>query len=436
MDSRHRFLHVFRALKHRNYALFFTGQGLSLVGTWLQQAGEVWLAWRLTHSPYYLGIVGFASQIPTFFLAPVAGAYLDRWNRHRLVLGAQILAMIHAFVLGALVLTGRITLANLIVLSVIGGIIDALEIPARQSFVIELVGDPADLSNAIALNSSLVNVARLIGPTLAGFLIAAVGEGWCFLLNGMSYGSVILALVMMKVTPRPRRKSYPPITQVLREGIAYAANPHIAILLGTLALVSLWTASYSGMAPLYATQLLHGGPHTLGFLMASSGLGALTAALYMASRQSVIGLGRVIARGTALLGFAFVCFSFSRDVWLSCLLNAIGGFGMMSSTASMNTMLQTVVEEDQRGRVMSFFTMAFIGMAPLGNLLGGYLAGHLTPALSVRIAGAAVLAVSGIFLWNLPRLRESIRPIYAQLGILPAVASGLQTTMTGPRRST
>jgi MFS family permease len=427
---------MFRALRHRNYALFFVGQGLSLIGTWVQQTAEVWLAYRLTRSPTMLGVVGFASQTPIFLFAPLAGAIIDRVNRHRLVTMAQALSMLQAFILAALVIGHRITITQLIILSLFSGFIDAVEVPSRQSFVIDMIGDPQDLSNAIALNSSLVNVARLVGPAVAGLLIAAVGEGWCFFINGVSYLTVIAALLMMKVPRREMSKTSRPLIQTLREGIFYIRNSRpIATLLGLLALVSLMASTYSVLIPIFASQMLHGGAHTLGFLMTASGAGALTAALYMATRRTVRGLGRVILFGISLFSLGLIAFSWSHLFWVSWICMYGIGLGMMSGTASMNTMLQTIVDDDKRGRVMSFFTMAFIGMAPIGNLVGGRLAQSYGAPLTVRTAGVVAAIGAMVFAWDLPRLRDSIRPIYQRLGIIPEVAASLQTAMTGPRRS-
>jgi MFS family permease len=409
---------LFRALRHRNYRLFFVGQALSLIGTWIQQTGEVWLAYRLTHSAMALGVVGFASQIPTFLLASFAGAWIDRTNKHRLVTIAQMLAMGQAFALAALVLTHHITYHLLILLALISGAIDALEIPSRQSFVIEMVDDPADLGNSIALNSSLVNAARLIGPATAGLLIAAVGEGWCFFINGVSYLAIIISLLSMRLKAAHRKPPRSDLWQSFKEGFSYAAaSVPIVTLLGSLAVISLLGSSYTVLIPIFADQVLHGGAHTLGFLMSASGMGALTGALFLASRKTVIGLGRIIGTGMALFGTGLVAFSLSHWFWLSWAMMLAAGFGMMIATASINTMLQTIVEPDKRGRVMSFFTTAFIGMAPLGNFGGGALASRIGAPQSVCLAGALCLAAAFGYVRYLPTLRAHIRPLYAQLGI-------------------
>ena len=410
---------LFRALRHRNYRLFFAGQGLSLIGTWIQQTGEVWLAYRLTHSALALGVVGFASQIPTFLLASFAGAWIDRTNKHRLVTIAQVLAMGQAFVLAALVLTHHITYHLLILLALVSGVIDALEIPSRQSFVIEMVDDPADLGNSIALNSSLVNAARLIGPATAGLLIAAVGEGWCFFINGVSYLAIIISLLSMRLKAVNRRVHRSALWESFKEGFSYAAGSvPIVTLLGSLAVISLLGSSYTVLIPIFADQVLHGGVHTLGFLMSASGLGAMSGALFLASRKSVIGLGRIIGTGMTLFGTGLVAFSFSHWFWLSWAMMLAAGFGMMTATASINTMLQTIVEPDKRGRVMSFFTTAFIGMAPLGNFAGGALASRIGAPHSVLLAGTMCLVAAFWYIRHLPILRSHIRLIYAQLGIL------------------
>lgn len=402
---------IFRALRYRNYRLFFVGQGLSLIGTWIQQTGEVWLAYRLTHSAFALGVVGFASQIPTFLLAAFAGTWIDRANKHRLVTIAQMLAMGQAFALAALVLTHRITYHRLIALALISGAIDALEIPSRQSFVIEMVDDPKDLANSIALNSSLVNAARLIGPAVAGLLIGVVGEGWCFFINGVSYLAIIISLLAMRLKPVNRPAPRTDLWHSFKEGFSYASGSvPIVTLLGSLAVISLLGSSYTVLIPIFADQVLHGGAHTLGFLMAASGLGAMTGALFLASRKTVIGLGRIIGTGMALFGSGLVAFSLSRWFWLSWAMMLCAGFGIMIATASINTMLQTIVDPDKRGRVMAFFTTAFIGMAPLGNFGGGAIASRVGAPQSVCLDGALCLAAAFWYFRHLPiSSMESVR---------------------------
>lgn len=393
----------------------------------MQQIAEVWLMYRLTHSAFYLGIAGFASQIPGFVLAPLAGVWVDKSERRTLLIWTQIAAMVQAFVVAYLVMTNRITVTQLIVLCVIGGVIDAVDIPARQSFVIEMVGKREYLPNAIALNSSLMNGARLIGPSIAGLVIGAFGEGWCFIANGLSYVTIIAALIVMRIAPRPPAERESSMWSHFKEGFSYAAGfSPIWVCLSLLALVSLMGTPYTTLMPIVAAQVLHGGPHTLGFLMAGVGLGAFTAAIRLAGRNTVLGLGRQIPLGMGGFALCLVGFSFSRTFWLSWFLLYGAGFGMMTGIASTNTLLQTVVDEDKRGRVMSFFTMSFFGTAPFGSLLLGWLASRIGAPWALRIGGMSCVLGAGAFYLQLSRMRQKIRPIYRRLGILPEVATGLQ----------
>jgi len=393
----------------------------------MQQVAEVWLVYRLTHSAFYLGVVSFASQIPGFLLAPFAGVWVDSTNRRILLMWTQVLAMLQALIMAYLVFSERITVAYVIGLSMIGGIIDAVDIPARQTFVIEMVGSRDILPNAIALNSSLMNGARLIGPSIAGFVIAAVGEGWCFVINGLSYVTIIAALAVMQISARPKAASTLSLWGTLHEGFYYVANfSPIWMNLGLLALISLLGVPYGMLMPIFATQVLHGGPHTLGFLMASAGLGAFVAAMRLAGRKNVLGLSRLIPLGMGGFSMALVLFSFSRAFWLSCLILFGAGFCMMTGIASMNTLLQTIVDEDKRGRVMSFFTMAFFGTAPFGSLLEGSFANHIGAPLTIRISGCLCLVGALAYASRLAQMRLKIRPIYIRLGILPEITTGLE----------
>jgi MFS family permease len=422
---------VVRALAHRNFRLFFLGQTISLVGTWMQQVAMTWLVYDLTRSPFLLGVVGFSGQIPTFFLAPLAGVLTDRWKRHRALLATQSLAMLQAFLLYGLTLTDLSDSSKVgvvIGLSVLLGLVNAFDMPLRQAFLIDMIDRP-DLPNAIALNSSMVNAARLVGPSLAGLLIALVGTGLCFLLNGLSYLAVLAALWAMRVPPRPAVGRHPPLLHGLREGFVYAFGfrPIRAILL-LLSLISLTGVPLMLLMPVFATDVLKGGPDTLGFLMAAAGLGALTGGLYLASRKSVLGLGRVMTLAASVFGLGMIAFSFSKLTWLSCLLLVPTGFAMMVQMAASNTVLQTLVDEDKRGRVMSFYTMAFMGMAPLGSLLAGALATHIRAPATVRLGGMACIGGAVVFGLRLPALRALARPIYQRAGILPEVAAGVQAT--------
>ncbi len=429
---------VLRALRSRNYRLYFFGQGLSLIGTWMTFLATSWLVYRLSHSAVMLGVVGFAGQIPAFLLSPIVGVLVDRWSRQRVLIITQLLAMAQSFALAGLALSGRITLGQIIALSVFQGLINAFDIPARQAFVVEMVEHPDDLGNAIALNSSLFNGARLIGPSIAGLLIAGVGEGMCFLIDGFSYLAVIAAFLAMRLAPScrvPQVRS--PLLRELWDGLVYAYRvvPIRAILLLT-ALTSLVGIPYSVLLPVFARDILHGGAHTLGFLTGASGLGAFVGALWLASRKTVLGLGRLIVLATVLFGVSLIGFGLSRNLWWSLVLMFGIGVGMLLQMASGNTLIQTIVEEDKRGRVMSLFAMAFMGMMPFGSLFAGSLANQIGAPQTLWLGGLGCLAGAAMFAWQLPRLRASLRPIYVRKGILPEVAAGIQiasTLLTPPK---
>ncbi|MFA6900559.1 MAG: MFS transporter [Desulfurivibrionaceae bacterium] len=426
--------HLLRALRSRNYRLFVAGQGVSLVGTWMQHVAMSWLVYRLTGSAILLGVVGFTSQIPTLFISPVAGVLADRWDRRRLLLATQSLAMLQAAFLALVVLTGVVQVWQIILMSLILGVVNAFDIPIRQSFVVEMVEHREDLGNAIALTSSLVNGARLIGPAIAGLLIASVGEGICFILNALSYLAVIVALAAMRLSPAASpRHARRPILHELQEGFMYAYRfgPIRSILL-LLALVSLMGMPYSVLVPVFAKDILHGGAHTFGFLMTAAGSGALVGTLYLASRRSVRGLGRVIVRATILFAVGIATFALSGNFLLSLAALAVAGFGAMTLVASCNTVLQTILDEDKRGRVMSFFTMAFIGVAPFGSLGAGAMAGILGPRDTLLLGGVGCLVGAAVFARHLPQIREKVRPIYLRMGIIQEVANGLETAAEQP----
>ncbi|MGA2464545.1 MAG: MFS transporter [Thermodesulfobacteriota bacterium] len=410
---------IFRALSHRNYRLFFGGQGISLIGTWMQQIAMSWLVYRLTDSALLLGVVGFTSRIPTFLLASLAGVLADRWNRYRVLVITQTLSMIQAMILAILVLTGAIAVWHIIFLSLSLGLINALDIPTRQSFVVDMIEKREDLGNAIALNSSIVNGARLIGPSVAGMLIATLGEGMCFLLNGLSFIAVIFALLAMKITPKKREAQSSKVFQGLKEGFSYAFGfaPIRSVLL-LLGLVSLMGMPFTVLMPIFAEKILHGGPQALGFLSGATGVGAIAGSIYLASRKSVLGLGRIIVISSNLFGIGLIGFSLSRLFWLSLLMMLLTGFGMMVEMASSNTVLQTIVEEDKRGRIMGFYTMAFMGMVPFGSLLAGTLANNIGAPNTVMIGGVACILGSVLFAKKLPSLRRITRPIYVEKGII------------------
>ena len=422
--------HLLRALRSRNYRLFFFGQGLSLIGTWMTLVATSWLVYRLTQSTVLLGVVGFAGQIPAFLLTPLAGVLADRWDRRRVLVVTQILAMLQSFVLAALALTHVITVGHIIALSVFQGIVNAFDIPARQVFLVEIVERPDDLGNAIALNSSIFNGARLIGPSIAGVVIAGMGEGACFLVDGVSYLAVIAALCAMRLPPARRFAAPRPIVRELRDGMAYAYRlAPIRAILTLTAVVSLMGMPYAVLMPVFAREILHGGAHTYGFLVGASGLGALAGAIYLASRKTVLGLGRVITLATALFGGSVIAFAWSRVLWLSLVFMFSIGFGMLTSLAGSNTIMQTIVDEDKRGRVMSFFAMAFMGMMPFGSLLAGGLASRVGAPNTLVLGGGTCVIGALLFARELPRLREIMRPIYVRKGILPEVAVGLQAAV-------
>ncbi|MDD2751635.1 MAG: MFS transporter [Candidatus Omnitrophica bacterium] len=425
---------IFRALKHRNYRLFFTGQVISLSGTWMQMIAMSWLVYRITNSPLLLGLVGFLGQIPSFFLMPFAGVIADRYNRQRILLITQIAAMLQALVLSFLVMTNSVQVWQIVLLSVILGFVNSFDIPVRQAFTIEMIENKEDLGNAIALNSSMVNIARLIGPSIAGIIIATLGEGPCFLLNALSYVAVIISLLMMQISQKKSRQARRHVLHELKEGFVYAFTfipiKHILIL---LSLVSLTGVPYQVLMPIFAKDIFHGGPQTLGFLMSMAGLGALMGAIYLAARRSVIGLGRIIALAALCFGIGVSIFSFSKNLWISLLLICFAGFSMMVQMAASNTILQTIVEEDKRGRVMSFYTMSFMGMTPFGSLLAGSLANKIGAPGTLLCGGICCIIGALVFFQKLPLIRKHIRPIYVKKGIIPeevvrgiGAASGLE----------
>ncbi len=408
-----------RALESRNYRLFFAGQAISLIGTWMTQVAMIWLVYHLTNSALLLGVVGFSSQIPSFVIGPFGGIFVDRWNRNRILVTTQILAMIQSLALAVLALTGMIQIWHIILLSIFQGFINAFDAPARQAFVTEMIEKKEDLGNAIALNSSMFNGARLVGPAIAGLVIASVGAGVCFLIDGLSYVAVIASLLAMKLKPRKITAQTPNIWQRLKEGFIYAFSfPPIRAILLLLALFSFMGMPYMVLLPIFATKILDGDAETLGFLMTASGLGALMGGIYLISRQSVIGLGKVIAFSPAVLGIGLIIFSQSRLLWLSLLMMLIIGCASILQIASSNTILQTIVEEDKRGRLMSLYTMAFLGILPFGNLAAGALASRIGAPNTVMIGGLFCILGSLIFANQLPKLTRLIRPVYSKIGLL------------------
>ena len=408
------------ALRSRNYRLFFGGQGISLIGTWMTQLATVWLVYQLTDSALMLGVVGFTSQIPSFVLAPLGGVVIDRWNTHRILVITQTLAMFQSLVLAVLALTHVINVWQIIFLSLFQGLINSIDAPARQTFVKEMVDRKEDLSSAIALNSSLVNGGRLIGPAIAGVVIARIGSGYCFLIDGLSYIAVIAALLAMKLKPKKLAVQTANPWQRVKEGFDYAFGfAPIRSILMLLALFSLMAMPFVTLVPIFATKILHGSAHTLGFLMAASGVGALGGGIYLSTRSTVLGLGRVIAFAPALCGIGLIGFALSHILWFSLLMSLLIGLGSILEISSSNTVIQTIVEDDKRGRVMSLFTMSFLGMAPFGNLFAGSLANNIGAPSTLLFGGSCCIIGSLLFARQLPAIRLLVKPIYTKAGILP-----------------
>ena len=432
---------MFRAFKSRNYSLFFAGQLVSLVGTWLSSLALSWLIYRITGSRLLLGTVAFCTLAPAFFVGPFAGVMIDRWNLRKLMLVTQSLSMLQSFLLAWLVLGGYVHAGRtwpILALACFQGLVNGFDMPGRQAFVVQLVDRREDLPNAIALNSSMFNLSRLLGPALGGVLVALIGEGYCFLIDGFSYAAVIVAFLLIRVAPRVRPVVEKKVLHDLKEGVVYAWNfKPIRNTLLLLAFVSLFGAPYGVLLPVFADDILHGNATTFGFLSAAGGVGSFAGAILLATRRSVVGLGNWIIAGAVLFGLALIGFSQSSTLWLSFPLLMLIGFGGLTVFASCNTVLQTLTDDDKRGRVMSLFTTCFQGTMPVGSLAAGYLAEHgrLGAPLTVAAGGLLILVVALYFGLQLPKLRPMVRPIYEKRGILPPLATGVQaaTAMTGPK---
>lgn len=417
---------IFSSLRSRNYRLYFTGQGISLIGTWMQNIALSWLVYRLTGSVFLLGLIGFTTQIPTFVLAPFTGVLTDRYNRLRIMTLAQVFFMLQATIMAFLVLFNMIEVWHIIALSLVFGVISAFDAPARQSLVIDLIDKPEDLGNAIALNSAIFNGARLVGPAIAGMTIAVVGEGICFLLNAVSFIAVLAALMRIKIPAKQTAARHNNFTKSFKEGLNYTFHSvPIRTIILLLAILSLVGLPVTVLLPAYAKEILHGGPGTLGFLMSALGAGALIGAIYMAARNSVIGLTKIISINICIFGLAILFASFSKQMFFSLFALFFGGLSMVLSLAAINTMLQTITEEDKRGRVMSFYAMALMGTQPVGNLLAGSIASGIGISHTLLIGGA-ITFLSGIwFEFNRKSLKKYIRPIYINKGILPGLPSDM-----------
>lgn len=411
-----------RSLRHRNFQLFFSGQLISLIGTWMQTIAQAWLVYRITGSSLLLGVVGFAGQIPIFLLSPLGGLAADRWNRHKIVIGTQIASMILAFILAALTLLHVVKTWEIIALAAGLGAVNAFDIPGRQSFLIEMVARE-DLMNAIALNSSMFNGARVIGPAIAGILVARIGEGWCFFANGASYIAVIAGLLMMKLTPfRPVPAGTSPFEHIA-EGFRYIRRTApILALITLIGIVSLVAVPYSVLMPIFADKILHRGAHGLGILMGAAGVGALIGALTLASRPAVKGLGRVVGYAAMSFGVSLVLFAFSKMFWLSVVLLVPVGFGVMLQMSGSNTLIQAMVPDELRGRAMAMYTMMFMGMAPIGSLLAGLFADWIGAPWTVGIGGVGAVIGAILFLRKLPSIRFEAYQLLNAQGVAGAEA--------------
>jgi MFS family permease len=408
-----------RALQYRNFQLFFSGQLISLIGTWMQNVAQAWLVYRLSGSSLLLGAVGFSSQIPVFLLSPVGGIVADRWQRRRVVIATQVSSMILACALAALTLTGTVRIAHIFVLSALLGAVNAFDIPARQSFIVEMVGR-GDLMNAIALNSSMFNASRVLGPAIAGILVASIGEGWCFFANAVSYIAVIAGLLMMRVPHRRIAGSHDSPVAHIVEGFRWVAhNRAVHSLLLLLAVVSLAGMPYTVLMPIFADRILHGGAAALGVLMGATGIGALVGALLLASRTNLRGLNRWVGLSALGFGIVLMVFSYSRSYWLSVVVLVLVGFSIMIENGASNTLIQSMVPDDLRGRVMSVYSMMFMGMAPIGSLAAGFAAGRAGAPLTVAAGGAMCVIFGGVFLMFLPRIRVDARRLIVAQQMAP-----------------
>ena len=413
MSLRDSIAQTLRSLAYRNYRIYFIGQGLSLIGTWMHQVAMAWLVYRLTGSAWWLGIVGFAGRIPVLPLAPIGGVVADRWSRKRILYVTNLVAAAQAATLAVLVLTGTVTVWHVVVLSMLLGVIDAFDIPARQAWFIHMIDDPEDVGNAIALNSTIFNAARLIGPSIAGLMIAATGEGPVFALNALTYTAMLIALFRIRTESEGAQDRSSNVLAHLLEGFSWAWRfTPVRDVLTLMSLVSFLAVPFAVLMPVFATEVLHGGAETLGFLLAAQGVGALAAALFMAYRSGMRGLGRLIAFATAIFGAGLIGFALSRTLWLSLPLLAVAGFGLLLQTASSNTFLQMIVGDALRGRIMSLYTLAFVGTLPLGSLFAGWLAERVGAPVTVALGGGATLVAAAAFTRRLPVLRGKVREFW------------------------
>jgi MFS family permease len=411
--------HAWRALRHRNFRLFYFGQSVSVIGTWLTQVARMWLVYRLTHSALLLGVVSFAGQFVSFLVGPFAGVWVERLDRRKLLMFVQVTNGLQSLLLAVATLAHVITLWEIIALTIFGGVVTALGAPARMSFVAQMVEDRNDIDNGVALVSSMANAARLIGPAIAGLVIAAWGEGWCFLIDTISFVPVIASLALMRMKPLETRRGSRGMLDEMRQGWSYVSTSlPIRTLLLFFSVIGLMGYSYSVLLPVFASQVLHGGPTTLGWLTSASGIGALVSTLALALRKSVVGLTRMVQIAGTVLGLTLILFGLSHVLWLSLVLMVLVGFGLMQCVTGINTILQSLAPEGMRGRVMSYYTMSFFGAAPCGSLLASALAERIGAPIAVGLTGAACVIGSIWFALELPKVTAAMRPIYIEKGLL------------------
>ncbi len=415
-----------RAFRHRNFRLYFGGQSISLVGTWVQQIALGWTIYQLTHSSLLLGLVSFAGQLPLFLLTPFAGVLVDRWNRHRTLIVTQSLSMLQAFALALVVSTHMLRVWNLIALNILAGIILAIDLPTRQSFIVDMVGSGRDLPNAVALNSFVITGGRMLGPAIAGLLLTIVTPAVCFSINAVSYMPVVAALLAMRVKKSAPITVHSSALDDLTEGVRYAIGfPPIRTVLLLVGLVSLLGMPYAVLMPIFAAEILHGGAHTLGLLMTAPGIGALFGTIYLASRKSIRGAGIRVAAGALIFGSGLIVAGLAHGLIVALFALFFVGLGMIVQLAISNTLLQTIVDDDKRGRVMSLYTMAFMGMAPFGSILGGALANHIGVQTTFLIGGIACAGGALLFATKIRSMRPMVLPIFVRKGIIPEIATGL-----------
>ncbi len=413
-----KFKKVFRIFSHRNYRLYFSGQIISFIGMWIQFVAMSWLTYNLTDSAFMLGFVGFLSRLPTFILSPFAGVFVDHWNKYRLLMVTQVVSLLLSVILALLVFLDSIQVWHILALGIVGGIVGAFDMPTRQAFIVDIIPKREDLSDAIVANSLLGNLSRLVGPSLAGLLLAKIGEGWCFTINAIAFLPPIICLILMDIPNKRAKRRQAKHWKEFKDGFFYAINStSILTLLLLLALVSLMGMPYQVLMPAFAKDILGGDADTLGFLTASVSIGGIAGALYLASRTSTRGLERVVAASTCIFGIGLIIFSVSTSFWLSLFTLVFTGFGMMTQMTACNTILQVLCDDDKRGRVMSFYTMAFMGTIPFGNLLAGCMAKAFGSEWAVFVGGISCIVGVIFFILKIPAIRKEGHKIQVQRAI-------------------